>query len=103
MGVSLNILAADDHPVNQELVSLLVKKLGHQVDLVSNGKEAFKALQHKAFALVLMDCQMPEMDGYEATKAIREWEGPGRHTPIIASNRSCHDWRSREMSCRWHG
>ena len=83
-GVSLNILAADDHPVNQELVSLLVKKLGHQVDLVSNGKEAFKALQHKAFALVLMDCQMPEMDGYEATKAIREWEGHGRHTPIIA-------------------
>jgi CheY-like chemotaxis protein len=83
-GVSLNILAADDHPVNQELVSLLVKKLGHQVELVSNGKEAFKALQDKAFALVLMDCQMPEMDGYEATRAIREWEGPERHTPIIA-------------------
>ncbi|MDH3770085.1 MAG: response regulator, partial [Nitrospirota bacterium] len=82
--VSLNILAADDHPVNQELVSLLVKKLGHQVELVSNGKEAFKALQQKAFALVLMDCQMPEMDGYEATRAIREWEGHERHTPIIA-------------------
>jgi CheY-like chemotaxis protein len=84
IGVSLNILAADDHPVNQELVSLLVKKLGHQVELVSNGKEAFKALQHKAFALVLMDCQMPEMDGYDATRAIREWEGHERHTPIIA-------------------
>ena len=82
--VSFNILAADDHSVNQELVSLLVKKLGHQVELVSNGKEAFKALQHKAFALVLMDCQMPEMYGYEATRAIREWEGHERHTPIIA-------------------
>ena len=54
MGISLDILAADDHPVNQELVSLLVKKLGHQVELVSNGKEAFEALQRKAFALVLM-------------------------------------------------
>jgi signal transduction histidine kinase/DNA-binding response OmpR family regulator len=84
MGVSQNILAADDHPVNQELVSLLVKKLGHHVELVSNGKEALKALQHKTFALVLMDCQMPEMDGYEATRAIREIEGHERHTPIIA-------------------
>ncbi|UCH90536.1 MAG: response regulator, partial [Nitrospirota bacterium] len=84
LGASQNILAADDHPVNQELVSLLVKKLGHQVELVSNGKEALKALQRKNFALVLMDCQMPEMDGYEATRAIREWEGQERHTPIIA-------------------
>ena len=84
MGISLDILAADDHPVNQELISLLVKKLGHQVELVSNGKEAFEALQRKAFALVLMDCQMPEMDGYEATRAIRKWEGHERHTPIIA-------------------
>ncbi|MFA9562086.1 MAG: response regulator, partial [Nitrospirota bacterium] len=84
VGVSLNILVADDHIVNQQLVSLLVAKLGHQVELVSNGKEAYQALQHKAFALVLMDCQMPEMDGYAATRAIREWEGRKQHIPIIA-------------------
>ena len=84
VGVSLNILVADDHIVNQELTSLLVNKLGHQVFVVSNGKEAYQALQRKAFALVLMDCQMPEMDGYAATRAIREWEGRKQHIPIIA-------------------
>ena len=82
--VSLDILVADDHLVNQELTSLLVNKLGHQVVVVSDGKEAYQAVQHKDFALVLMDCQMPEMDGYAATKAIREWEAGKHHIPIIA-------------------
>jgi signal transduction histidine kinase/CheY-like chemotaxis protein len=82
--LSLKILVADDHIVNQELTSLLVKKLGHQVVVVSDGKEAYEALQHTAFALVLMDCQMPEMDGYAATMAIREWEAGKHHIPIIA-------------------
>ena len=83
-GLSSKILIADDHTVNQELTSLLVNKLGHQVVVVSDGKEAYQALQNQTFALVLMDCQMPEMDGYAATRAIREWEGSKQHIPIIA-------------------
>ncbi|MCA9419470.1 MAG: response regulator, partial [Nitrospira sp.] len=78
------ILVADDHIVNQELASLLLHKIGHEVEVVSNGKEALERLRERAFALILMDCQMPEMDGYAATKAIRSWEGEKRHIPIIA-------------------
>ncbi|MDH5700159.1 MAG: response regulator, partial [Nitrospirota bacterium] len=78
------ILVADDHNVNQELASLLLQKLGHQVEVARNGKEAFETLQKRSFALILMDCQMPVMDGYAATQAIRAWEGENRHTPIIA-------------------
>ncbi|MFZ1747881.1 MAG: response regulator [Nitrospirales bacterium] len=78
------ILVADDHTVNQELASLLLHKLGHEVEVVSNGKAAIETLQKRPFALILMDCQMPDMDGYATTKAIRAWEGEHRHTPIIA-------------------
>lgn len=78
------ILVADDHTVNQELAPLLLHKLGHKVEVVSNGKAAIETLQKRPFALILMDCQMPDMDGYATTKAIRAWEGEQRHTPIIA-------------------
>lgn len=78
------ILVADDHTVDQELASLLLHKLGHKVEVVSNGKAAIETLQKRPFALILMDCQMPDMDGYATTKAIRAWEGEQRHTPIIA-------------------
>jgi signal transduction histidine kinase/CheY-like chemotaxis protein/HPt (histidine-containing phosphotransfer) domain-containing protein len=78
------ILVADDHTVNQELASLLLHKLGHEVEVVPNGKAALETLQKRPFALILMDCQMPDMDGYATTKAIRAWEGEQHHTPIIA-------------------
>jgi CheY-like chemotaxis protein/HPt (histidine-containing phosphotransfer) domain-containing protein len=78
------ILVADDHTVNQELASLLLHKLGHEVEVVPNGKAAIETIQKRPFALILMDCQMPDMDGYATTKAIRAWEGEQRHTPIIA-------------------
>ena len=58
--------------------------MGYSVDIASNGKEAIEAVKNNTYDLILMDCQLPEMDGYEATKEIRKLEGNKRHTPIIA-------------------
>jgi len=75
------ILVADDHTVNQQLAIMMLERMGHQVDVVANGEEAVKAVTRKKFDAVLMDCQMPEMDGYAATQEIRKREaslGAGR-------------------------
>jgi CheY-like chemotaxis protein/HPt (histidine-containing phosphotransfer) domain-containing protein/anti-sigma regulatory factor (Ser/Thr protein kinase) len=82
---SLHILLAEDNRVNQTVATRTLKKLGHSVVLANNGKEALSLLAVETFDLVLMDLQMPEMDGLSATKCIRaQEEASGTHLPIIA-------------------
>jgi two-component system, sensor histidine kinase and response regulator len=83
--VSLRILLAEDNPVNQRLTERLLQKRGHTVSLANDGQQALAAIAREAFDLVLMDVQMPELNGFEATSAIRAAErGTGRHLPIVA-------------------
>ncbi len=81
----LHILLAEDNPVNQKLAVRILEKMGHSVTVADDGEEALAALAGKDFDLVLMDIQMPKMDGFETTMAIREQEREtGGHIPIIA-------------------
>jgi CheY-like chemotaxis protein/HPt (histidine-containing phosphotransfer) domain-containing protein len=78
------VLVAEDSPVNQLLAVRLLDQLGFRADVVGDGREAVAAAEQGDYAAVLMDCQMPELDGYEATAEIRRREGEGRHLAIIA-------------------
>ena len=82
---SLHVLLAEDNAINQMLATRVLEKLGHSVTVVANGREALRRVKDGGFDLVAMDVQMPEMDGLEATTAIREWEQTaGGHIPILA-------------------
>jgi CheY-like chemotaxis protein len=80
------VLLVEDNPVNQKLGRIVLTRLGLQVDIANNGLEALRLLPQRPYDLVFMDCQMPEMDGFEATTAIRSWEvSTGRpRVPIVA-------------------
>jgi PAS domain S-box-containing protein len=84
-GTALEILLAEDNAVNQRLATRMLQKRGHQVTVVSNGREAVELLERSSYDLVLMDVQMPLLDGIAATTLIREREkGTGIHQPIVA-------------------
>jgi two-component system sensor histidine kinase/response regulator len=83
------ILVVEDNVINQRVTRKLVEKLGYDVDVAANGKEALAALDRTSYLLILMDCQMPVMDGFEATKHIREQSR--LRTPILALTASAMD------------
>ena len=84
-GNGLRILLAEDNPVNQRLALRLLEKMGHRITLVDNGVSALERVMQGGLDLVLMDVQMPELDGLSATRRIRQWEqANGGHVPIIA-------------------
>ena len=94
----LSILLAEDNPMNKKLAMRLLEKRGHRITSVSNGREAVEAVSNQNFDVVLMDVQMPEMDGWKATLAIRAREQvSGRHIPILAL--TAHAMKDYEERC----
>ncbi|HEY6443800.1 MAG TPA: response regulator [Candidatus Acidoferrales bacterium] len=103
-GASLQVLVAEDNAVNQLLVRRMLEKRGHRVTVVNNGREALAATEEGNYDLVLMDVQMPDMDGIEATLAIREKEkrrDDGSHQAIVAL--TAHAMKGDEERCKAAG
>jgi two-component system sensor histidine kinase/response regulator len=96
-----HILLAEDNVVNQKVACRILEKLGYRVDVAADGQAAFEAWQSGRYHAILMDCQMPIMDGYETTRKIREQEAAGKHVPIIAL--TAHAMKGADNECRAAG
>jgi len=83
-GSAPRVLVAEDNEINQFAAVRMLEKLGYAVEIAANGREAVELSERSSYTAIFMDCQMPELDGYEATGAIREREGDGARVPIIA-------------------
>jgi two-component system sensor histidine kinase/response regulator len=100
--LALRVLLAEDNAVNRKLAVRILEKHGHRVTVAVNGREAMEALVRDQFDAILMDVQMPEMDGFEATAAIRRSErGSGRHIPIVAM--TAHAMKGDREQCLQSG
>jgi CheY-like chemotaxis protein len=88
---------AEDNVVNQKVACRILEKLGYRVDVAADGEAAFRAWSSGRYDLILMDCQMPIMDGYEATRKIRAREGAAEHIPIIAL--TAHAMKGADHEC----
>ena len=84
VGSRPRVLVAEDNPVNQRVAVRMLERLGLGADVAADGREAIQSFSRQPYAAILMDCQMPELDGFEATARIRAREVTGHHTPIIA-------------------
>ncbi|HEY2676714.1 MAG TPA: response regulator [Steroidobacteraceae bacterium] len=96
-----HILLAEDNIVNQKVACRILEKLGLRVDVAADGQAAFDAWATGRYHLILMDCQMPIMDGYETTRKIRQHEGVGKRIPIIAL--TAHAMKGADNECRVAG
>ena len=97
-GSGIHVLLCEDNPVNQRVAQAILQKAGHRIEIAANGREALRLLEQQAFDLVLMDVQMPEMDGLEATAAIRQREvRTGAHIPIVAM--TAHAMQGDQQRC----
>jgi PAS domain S-box-containing protein len=98
---SYHILLAEDNIVNQKVACRILEKLGYRIDVAADGQAAFAAWETGRYDLILMDCQMPIMDGYETTRKIRQREAAGRRIPIIAL--TAHAMKGADNECRAAG
>ena len=88
VGTRPRVLVAEDNPVNQRVAIRMLERLGLGADVAADGREAIESFGRQPYAAILMDCQMPDLDGFEATERIRAREDPGHRTPIIAMTAS---------------
>jgi two-component system sensor histidine kinase/response regulator len=95
------ILVAEDNAVNQKVAVRTLERLGYRADVVKDGREAVSAWESGRYDLILMDCEMPEVDGYEATRQIRSRETGDQHIPIIAL--TAHAMKGAELKCKAAG